>query len=257
MRQGTASGPAKLWQLRTIIGLDLACHGLRIAWEATNTAERDRYLLLSFGDAPRPINRVRQRSEDTYQLARIRISEATVLTLARKMQRLAQEGCRDWQSQFDRRTARRLDDVIAELRHLNATVAFGEYARLARTAAEQATYGRAGEGFRVLLESIGMLAGTGAYRYLTAPPDILSAFVGALSARMPMSSDEFFRAVFEEWRIVIAQEAAAATSASDQLDGASLERNGRRAEQLMDEAGLALSLSDRTTIVGERARRHI
>src|SRR5262249_10635333 len=48
MRQGTASEPAKLWQLRTIIGLDLACHGLRISWGATNTAERDRYLLLSF-----------------------------------------------------------------------------------------------------------------------------------------------------------------------------------------------------------------
>jgi hypothetical protein len=100
-----------------------------------------------------------------------------------------------------------------------------------------------------------MLAGTGSYRYLTAPPDILSAFVGALSADMPMSSDVFFRTVFEEWGIAIAQEAAAATSAADQLDGASLERNGRRAEQLMDEAGLALSLSDRTTIVGERARR--
>src|SRR5262249_39791227 len=159
--------PAKLWQLRTIIGLDLACHGLRISWGATNTAERDRYLLLSFGDAPRPINRVRQRSEDTYQLARIRISEATIQTLARQMQRMAQEGCRDWQSQFDRRTARRLGDVISELQHLNATASFDEYARLARTAAEQATYGRAGEGFRVLLESIGMLAGTGAYRYLT------------------------------------------------------------------------------------------
>jgi hypothetical protein len=257
MRQGTASGPAKLWQLRTIIGLDLACHALRTAWETTDTPERDRYLLLSFGDAPRPVNRVRQRSEDTYQLARIRISEATVRTLARKMQRLAQEGCYDWRSQFEQRRVERFDDVIAELRHLTPDETFDEYVRLARTAAEQATYGRAGEGFRVLLESIGMLAGTGAYRYLTAPPDILSAFVGALSARMPMSSDEFFRAVFEEWRIVIAQEVAVATSAADQLDGASLERNGRRAEQLMNEAGLALSLSDRTTIVGERARRYV
>jgi hypothetical protein len=256
MRQGTASGPAKLWQLRTIIGLDLACHALRTAWETTETPERDRYLLLSFGDAPRAINRVRQRSEDTYQLARIRISEATVRTLAWKMQRLAQEGCRDWRPQFEQRSADRLVDVIAELKRLSSAASFDEYVGLARTAAEQATYGRAGEGFRVLLESIGMLAGTGAYRYLTAPPDILSAFVGALSARMSMSSDEFFRAVFEEWRIVIAQDAAAATSASDQLDGASLERNGRRAEQLMDEAGLALSLSDRTTIVGERARRY-
>lgn len=256
MRQGTASGPAKLWQLRTMIGLDLACHALRVAWDTTQTPERDRYLLLSFGDAPRPANRVRQRSEGAYQLARIRISEATVRTLARRMQRLAQDGCSDWRSQFEQRSADRLREVVAELRQLPANAPFDEYVRVARSAAEQATYGRAGEGFRVLLESIGMLAGTGSYRYLTATPDILSAFVGSLSARMPMSSDEFFRAVFDEWRIVIAQEAAAGTSVADQLDGASLERNGRRAEQLMSEAGLALSLSDRTTIVGERARRN-
>lgn len=255
MLQGTASGPAKLWQLRTMIGLDLACHALKVAWDTTGTPGRDRYLLLSFGDTPRPVNRVRQRSEDTYQLARIRISEATVRTLARRMQRLAQEGCSDWRSQFEPRSADRLRDVITGLQRLPATAPFEEYVRLARTSAEQATYGRAGEGFRVLLESIGMLAGTGSYRYLTAPPEILSAFVGALSDRMPLSSDEFFSAVFDEWRIVISQETAAATSAADQLDGASLERNGRQAEQLMSEAGLALSLSDRTTIVGERARR--
>jgi hypothetical protein len=171
------------------------------------------------------------------------------------MQRLAQEGCSDWRAQFEPRSADRLRDVITGLQRLPATAPFEEYVRLARTSAEQATYGRAGEGFRVLLESIGMLAGTGSYRYLTAPPEILSAFVGALSDRMPLSSDEFFSAVFDEWRIVISQETAAATSAADQLDGASLERNGRQAEQLMSEAGLALSLSDRTTIVGERARR--
>jgi len=255
MRQGTASGPAKLWQLRNMIGLDLACHALRVAWDTTEMPERDRYLLLSFGDAPRPDNRVRQRSEDTYQLARIRLSEATVRTLAQRMHQLAKEGCSDWRSQFEQRSADRLQEVISDLRRLPPDAPIDEYMRVARTATEQATYGRAGEGFRVLLESIGMLAGAGSYRYLTATPEILSAFVGALSVQMPMSSDAFFRAVFDEWRIVIAQEAAAHTSLADQLDGASLERNGRRAEQLMSEAGLALSLSDRTTIVGERARR--
>jgi hypothetical protein len=172
------------------------------------------------------------------------------------MQHMAQEGCRDWRPQFEQRSASRLSDVISELGRLSPDAPFDEYVRLARTASEQAVYGRAGEGFRVLLESIGMLAGTGSYRYLTGPPDILSAFVSALSDRMPMSSDEFFRAVFKEWRLVIAQEAAAATALADELDGASMERNGRRAEQLMNEAGLALSLSDRTTVVGERARRH-
>jgi hypothetical protein len=255
MLQGTASGPAKLWQLRTVIGLDLACHVLRVAWETTHTPARDRYLVLSFGGGPRAGNKVRQRSEDSYQLGRIHINEATILTLARIMQRLARDGCDDWQSQFEKRTAKQLPDVIAELRRLPENAPFEEYVHLALASTEQANYSRAGEGFRVLLESIGMLAGTGGYRYLTATPDILAAFVGALSVRMPMSSDEFFAAVFDEWRIVIAQEAAATTSVADHLDGAGLERNGRRAERLLSDAGLAVSLSDRTTVVGERARR--
>ena len=52
---------------------------------------------------------------------------------------------------------------------------------------------------------------------------------------------------------MINQESAADTTLPYQLDGAGLERNARRAEQLLTEAGLALSLSDRTTMVGERA----
>ncbi len=51
------------------------------------------------------------------------------------------------------------------------------------------------------------------------------------------------------------QEAAAGTSLTAQLDGAGLERNARRAEKLMSDAGLAIGLSDRTTVVGERAKR--
>ena len=34
MRQGGASGPAKLWQLRTILALDLAIHVLQTAWSS-------------------------------------------------------------------------------------------------------------------------------------------------------------------------------------------------------------------------------
>ena len=131
----------------------------------------------------------------------------------------------------------------------------GDYERLARLAAETADYGRATEGFRVLLDTIGVLAGTGAYRYTTATPDLLGALVGALSSRMPMTSHEFFDALYSEWGLVIGQDQAAHTALVDQVDGAELERNARRAELLMADAGLALDLSDRTVIVGERAKR--
>ena len=107
----------------------------------------------------------------------------------------------------------------------------------------------------MLLESVSALVGTGSYRYLTAGPDLLAAFVGALSAQMPMPSRDFFAAVRREWGLVINQESAADTSLATQLDGAGLERNARRAEKLMSDAGLALGLSDRTTMVGERVGR--
>ena len=49
MRQGGASGPAKLWQLRTILALDLAVHVLQTAWSVTGAPAEERYLLLSLG----------------------------------------------------------------------------------------------------------------------------------------------------------------------------------------------------------------
>lgn len=127
--------------------------------------------------------------------------------------------------------------------------------RLSRAAVESANYSRAEDGFRVLLESVGLLGGGSRYRYLTATPDLLGALVGALSDQMPMSSRDFFAACREEWGFVINQESATGTNLGGQVDGAGLERNARRAELLMSEAGLALGLSDRTTVVGERAAR--
>ncbi len=72
---------------------------------------------------------------------------------------------------------------------------------------------------------------------------------------MPIPSRDFFAAVRQEWGFVVNQESAADTALGTQLDGAGLERNARRAEKLMSDAGLALGLSDRTTMVGERAAR--
>ncbi|MCP3782941.1 hypothetical protein NLX85_06125 [Micromonospora sp. A3M-1-15] len=257
MCQGGASGPAKLWQLRTILALDLAVHALRVAWETTSTPEEDRFLLLSFGRGPRAQDRVRQRSEESYRRARIRLNEATISTLARRMRELVGEKTVAWDEEFEKRSRlveNRADSVSHQLTQLTADSPDEEFLRLARTSVENANYGRAEDGFRVLLESVGLIAGT-RYRYLTATPDLLAALVGALSSRMPMPSNEFFAAIRQEWGLVINQESAASTSLRGQVDGAGLERNARRAEQLMSEAGLALSLSDRTTVVGERAQR--
>lgn len=258
MCQGGASGPAKLWQLRTILALDLAVHALRVAWDATSTPEEDRFLLLSFGGGPRAQDRVRQRSEESYRRARIRLNEATVSTVALIMRQLVEKKTVAWDQEFEKRSKldqdKSEDGLLHQLTKLSARSSDDEYLRLARTSVESANYGRAEDGFRVLLESVGLVAGT-RYRYLTATPDLLAALVGALSSRMPMPSNEFFAAVRQEWGLVINQESAASTSLRGQVDGAGLERNARRAERLMSEAGLALSLSDRTTVVGERAQR--
>jgi hypothetical protein len=261
MRQEGASGPARLWQLRCILALDFAIHLARTAWVTTNTPVADRYLLLSFGAMPRAEDPVRQRSEDSFRIARIRIGDAVVQTLARKMIKLASgDEAVDWPSEFlFRRGAQSDDDEVSisrQLKNLPADADDDDYQRIARATVGTADYGRGAEdGFRVLLESVGALVGTGSYRYLTAGPDLLGAFVGALSADMPMPSRDFFAAARREWGLVVNQESAADTALADLLDGAALERNARRAEKLMSDAGLALGLSDRTTMVGERAAR--
>jgi hypothetical protein len=260
MLQGHASGPARLWQLRCILALDLALHLVRTAWDTISAPEADRYLLLSFSDAPRAQDPVRQKSEDSYRRARIRLNEATVRTLARRMRELKEiEQVTAFAGEFRDPALADSDaeSVSSQLGCLPRGSGDDEYLRLARLAVETANYSRSSEdGFRVLLESVGMLVGTGSYRYLTAGPDLLAAMVGALSAQMPMSSRDFIGALREEWGLVINHESAAETALATQLDGATLAQNARRAERLMSDAGLAVGLSDRTTMVGERAARH-
>jgi hypothetical protein len=252
MCQGTISGPARLWQLRTILALDLAIHALRTAWEVAEVPQGDRFLLLSFGGPPRRDNRVRQRSEQAYQEARQRLRQATVVTLASLMRELAAEPDVQWGDELENRRGKQ-DAVITQLKKLTIESESSEFARVARLATEMADFGRASEGFRVLFETVGLLTGTGQWRFISGSPDLLAALVGALSARMPMTSADFFSAMREEWDLVVAH--TDGTSLSSQLDGAELERNARRAERLMSEAGLALGLSDRTVMVGERAKR--
>lgn len=256
MLQAGASGPARLWQLRSVVALDIAVHIARAAWAKTGTPASEQFLLLSFGGAARSANPVRQRSENSYKRSRLHVGSAVVQTLAERMRDLRREGA-DWASEFDKRSGLGADGGVSDrLRALSPDAPREAYEEIAREATEASDFDRGtGDSYRVLLESVGMLVGTGAYRYLTAGPELLGALVGALSARMPMSSREFFTAVYDEWGLVVNQEAAAATALAAQLDGAALERNARKAEKLMSDAGLALGLSDRTMMVGERARR--
>jgi hypothetical protein len=253
--QGGASGPAKLWQLRTILALDLAINSLRRAWGVISTPADSRFLLIAIGGAERRDDRVRLRSERGYDDARTSIRWATVSTLATTMERLATERGVDWAGEFEGRTAKILSGSVLD--PLNQLGRKADFQELAQLAFENANYDRSGEGFRVLLESIGMSAGGTRYRYLSATPDFLAAIVGALSAEMPMTSQDFFVRIGEEWGLVVSPDAATETVLRNELDGAYLAVNARRFEKLLIEAGLASGVSDRTVLVGERAgRRH-
>jgi hypothetical protein len=251
MRQGGASGPAKLWQLRGMLALDLALHALTCAWDALGVPEAQRFLLLSFAGPPRPENRVRQRSEVSYDTARTRLSEALLLTLAQAIEDLVDEPIVQWQEEF----VSRRNQLASQIQDLEQGIEKESVERVAREVVSIADYARPVGGFQGLLQTAGLLSGTGQYRYLSPTGDLLAALVGALSQDLEMASDEFFAAIFDEWRLVIGQEAAARTSLGDEVDGAELERNARRAEQRLADSGLAVALSDRTTVVGEHARR--
>ena len=249
MEQPGTGPTAKLSRFRNMLGLDLAVHAIKSAWDLLDTPCEDRYLLLSIGGPERNRNFVRQRSEECYQGAHVRIREAIILALARRMEELSKKERRtiDWESEFEPRS--NLEKIAAAIpSSRNAT----EYERLARLAFEQAGYGRPIHGFRVLLESIGMVQGHSGWRFLTATPDLMASFVGALSERMPMTSTDFLEELFLHWRIVVSPDIASRTNLLRRIDGSELARNARRVDRLLVEAGLALSLSDSTTIVGER-----
>jgi hypothetical protein len=248
MRQNGTGSTAKLWHFRNLLGLDFAIHTIRSAWELTGMPSEDQYLLLSIGGPERQANFVRQRSEESYQAARTCIREAIILTLAHRMEQLAKKERRtiSWESEFESRS--NLEKVAADIPTAKTV---REYEQLARRAYEQAAYDRPIDGFRVLLESIGMIQGHSGWRFFAATPDLMGSFVGALAEQMPMSSKDFLEELFKNWRIVLSPEIASRTSLLERLDGSELARNARRAERLLVEAGLAVSLSDSTTMVGE------
>ena len=249
--QEGASGPARLWQLRTVLALDLATDMLRRCWSAVDEPPERRHLLIALPGPDRRSDRVRRRSERSWNDARSCINWATVRTIESTLRELHRGGDIAWHESINPRTVRLLRPRVIQ----SYDKGLRDFRILAQLVFENANYRRAADGFRVLLETIGMTAGGTRYRYLSATPDLLAACVGALSSEMPMTSDDFFRRLREEWDIVVSPSAATGTTLSDNLDGDELAINLRRFERLLIESGLASGLSDRTVLVGERAAR--
>ncbi|MCQ3813901.1 MAG: hypothetical protein KTU85_05715 [Acidimicrobiia bacterium] len=249
--QGGASGPDRMWQLRTVLALDLATDMLQRCWSAVDEPQKRRHLLLALPGPNRPSDRVRLRSERSWNDARSCFNWATIRTIENTLRELHDQGGIDWSQAIGARTERRLKPRVIQPYESGIR----DFRKLAQLTFENANYHRAIDGFRVLLETIGMSAGGTRYRYMSATPDLLAAWVGALSREMPMTSDEFFRRVRLEWNIIVSPSAAAGTALADDLDGDELTLNLRRFERLLIECGLASGLSDRTVLVGERAAR--
>jgi hypothetical protein len=246
-------GPAlKLLQLRNILAIDLAHYALSRSWDLTATTLRQRFLLASYTPEERRGNRIRIFSESSYRSARQKVSQAIVAGLADAMREVADSKppVADWADYFEPRS--RLDMVAATLNEADGSADFGREAERAYELASGGGYGRPSDAFRVLLESVDLLVGTGQYRYLRIGPELLASMVGALAPSLPAPADDFLARVFEEWNIIIGEGEAVGTDLGEQVEGAELRRNARFLEELLVDAGLALSLSDQTCMVGQR-----
>ena len=246
-------GPAlKLLQLRNVLALDLAHYTLMRSWDATRTPEEQRYLLASYTPDERRRNRVRIFSEASYRSARQKVSQAIITQLAATIREVAgsKPSGSDWSDYFEPRS--RLDTVASALTVATVDADFTREAERAYELASGGGYGRPADAFRVLMDSVDLLVGTGQYRYLRLGPELLASIVGALSQALPAPVDRFLDLVFNEWNVVIGEAEAVGIDLADQVEGAELRRNSRFLEELMVNAGLALALSDQTCIVGQR-----
>lgn len=249
------SGPspaARLLHLRSILALDLAHHLAVRSWETCATPPEQRFLLLSYAPEARRENRVRIASEVSYQGCRQYVVQALIATIARRATVLREHGA-DMHVQFEGRSG--LEHIAEEMAATPPGDAQG-FASLAGRAYEEAKgagYGRSVEAFRVLLESLGLLRGTGAYRWLRAGPELLAGLVAAVADR-PLEMPIFLHRLRDEWNLVIGDAESVGTALEGTLDGALLSRNARHLERTLVSSGLAQALSDQTCIVGQRLR---
>jgi serine/threonine protein kinase len=248
--QEEVSPSTKLLQIRLILALDVAHHMLARSWEAINAPEQSRFLLLSFSGEERKENEVRIAAETSYQNARQQITQAIITQLAVKARNISEDGNDvDWDFEFEKRA--KLGEITSKFGSASGDTEFRELAGLVFEESRGSGYGRPVDAFRVLLESIGVLNGTGQYRYLRAGPELLAALIGAVGD-MPMPTGEFLEAIWHEWSFVVGDRQMTSTFLVDSLDGSVLARNSRILEALLSSSGLAVALSDQTCMVGHR-----
>jgi hypothetical protein len=234
-----------------MFALDIAIGALRIAWERSDTPERQRYLLLACQPmAERRRDFVRQYSEESWNAARRRLAEASVRTLSDLF--AAQPENTEWEKAIGIRGEAQSDRMKPVLDILKNNPSGAAYTRAAELAFEAMDYSRAADGVRVLIESLELVSGGGQYKYLRPRPPLLAALVGALWDEMPMPLPDFTRRVYEEWSLLISEHDASGTDAAEFIEGADLVVNERGLEALMTDAGLALALSDQTCLVGHQ-----
>jgi len=245
----------RLLDLRRVVALDFAWYLLKTAWSKARTPAEHQYLALCHAPQERAQNRLRVISEASYQTAAQTLTRALLAELRRQMEEFfaATGGSLDWNDFFLTRssqdgsavTKRYYEALIAELQSQQAPD-FDYFAGRAFDAPGDGFVRPIGA-FRVMLESCGLLTGSGRWRYLRATPSLLSALVAARPQKGPQPADEFLHWLRDEWSLVVGEEEA--RSPRLRGEGSALQRNAEHFERDLVSCGLATALSDQTCMV--------
>jgi len=258
--QGGASSAAVLWQARSLMAMNVALNAVKSSWERCEVGESERSILIASPGQERTEDRVRLAAERSLALCRASMATAIMNEIqVRLTAEVANDPDRPLADLFRDLLPKRTGKAFfARLEEGKFAAGDPDYVALSQLLFENVEgYRRSIGGFRQLLDSIGMVFGGTRYSYLGLTADLLSSLVGALSREMPMTSEEFFLRLSEDWGLVVSPMAAEGAWIGDVLDGDDLALNAKRYERLLVESGLASNLSDRTVLVGETAGRNL
>jgi hypothetical protein len=238
----------RLLHLRRIVALDVAWHMLNSAWNTVATPEADRYLLVCHEPRERAANRARVLSEESYLAANQALTRGLIAELRKRM---TDHASRDesWESFFLQRSGTSksyYEDLAAELRRQGKNIDLAAAAGKAFEAPGDGFVRPVGA-FRVMLESCGLVRGTGRWRYLRATPDLLAAMVAARPESGPQEAADFLTWLRSEWSLVVGEQEL--HGARLHGEGSVLQRNATHFERDLVDARLATALSDQTCMV--------
>lgn len=263
MTDATRPAQVRLLDLRRIVALDFAWHLLDRAGTESETEPERRALVLCHDPRPRPENRIRRISEDSFKQGVAVLHRGFVAAIAQSMWQWAVSE-REWTTEEERWAAffavrnrseagqpktahaRYIDRLITDLAR-DPEVDFEGYAARAFEAPGDG-FDRPVDSMRIMLESCGALAGGSAFRYFRASPALLGALVAARPQQGMQEADDFLAWLAEEWSMVIGEQEGA--GAGLRGEGSALQRNYEHFEQDLVRSGLAVALSDQTCMVG-------